>query len=100
MSPYRHLLLAVGALAGALAHAQTPTLTTALPSGDLVSLGTTISIDLSKHFAVPGVTGQVVQFDTALGKFNVEMLSSAAPINVANFLNYVQSSSYTNSFFH
>src|SRR4051812_29296979 len=100
MSPYRYVLLAVGALAAAFATAQTPTVTTALPSGNLVSLGTTISIDLKNHFAVQGVTGQVAQFDTALGKINVEMVASLAPINSANFLNYVQSSSYTDTFIH
>ena len=59
-----------------------------------------MSIDLRNYFAVPGVTGQVVQFDTVLGKFNAEMLASAAPKSVTNFLAYVGAKSYTSTIIH
>ena len=34
-----------------------------------------MTFDLRNFFTVPGVTGQVAQFDTVLGKFNVELLA-------------------------
>jgi cyclophilin family peptidyl-prolyl cis-trans isomerase len=77
-----------------------PTLLKPLPAQTLVTAGTTITIDLRDYFGLPGVTGQVVQYDTVMGKFNVELLASAAPQHVANFLKYVAAGSYSNSFFH
>lgn len=59
-----------------------------------------VSVDLRNHFEFPGVTGQLVQFDTVFGKFNVEMLPAAAPISVANFLGYVGRGDYTNTIIH
>src|SRR4051812_9046505 len=102
MSMHRRIFLIATMLFAAFASAQTvPTLPRTLPSGGtLVSLGTSASIDLRNYFGLPGVTGQIVQFDTVLGKFNVEVLANAAPQNAANFLNYVQAGSYTDNFFH
>jgi cyclophilin family peptidyl-prolyl cis-trans isomerase len=77
-----------------------PTALQPFPAQTLVTAGTTITIDLRDYFGLPGVSGQVVQFDTVLGKFNVELLANAAPKHVANFLQYVAAGSYTNSFFH
>jgi cyclophilin family peptidyl-prolyl cis-trans isomerase len=77
-----------------------PTLLKPLPAQTLVTAGTTITIDLRDYFGLPGVTGQVVQYDTVMGKFNVELLASAAPQHVANFLNYVQAGAYTAGVFH
>ncbi len=77
-----------------------PTALQPLPARTLVSAGTTITIDLREYFSLPGVTGQVVQYDTVLGKFNVELLANAAPQHVANFLKYVTAGSYSNTFFH
>ena len=56
-----------------------PTALQPLPARTLVSAGTTITIDLREYFSLPGVTGQVVQYDTVMGKFNVELLANAAP---------------------
>lgn len=77
-----------------------PTALQPLPARTLVSAGTTITIDLREYFSLPGVTGQVVQYDTVMGKFNVELLANAAPQHVANFLKYITAGSYSNSFFH
>lgn len=58
------------------------------------------TLDLKSYFGYTGVTGTIVQFDTDLGKFNVEMLYSAAPQSVANFLNYISNSAYNDTIFH
>jgi cyclophilin family peptidyl-prolyl cis-trans isomerase len=73
----------------------------AAPAPLSLTIGNAASqIDLATVFTVPGVTGQVVQFDTVLGKFNVETLFDAAPNHVTNFLTYVNAGDYTNTFFH
>ncbi|QYM78336.1 peptidylprolyl isomerase [Horticoccus luteus] len=58
------------------------------------------TLNLTSYFGYSGVTGTIVQFDTDLGKFNVELLYNAAPLSVANFLNYVSNSSYNDTIFH
>ncbi len=70
-----------------------PTVTTLVPGG-------TATIDLRPWLGVPGVNGQVMQFDTVRGTFNVELLANDAPRTVANFQNYVNRGAYTNSIFH
>ncbi len=87
---------------GVFARAQTtvPTATGSISTQTLSLGGAGASLDLRNVFTVPGVNGQLVQFDTVFGKFNVEMRADAAPQNVANFLNYVQSGAYANSVFH
>ncbi len=42
----------------------------------------------------------IVTVDTNLGNFQIELLPSAAPQTVANFLSYVDSGAYTNTIFH
>lgn len=37
---------------------------------------------------------------TALGDIGIELFDSAAPLTVANFMNYVNSGAYANSFIH
>jgi peptidyl-prolyl cis-trans isomerase A (cyclophilin A) len=44
--------------------------------------------------------GTVVHFDTSLGSFDVELYDSAAPVTVANFLNYVNGGQYQDTFIH
>lgn len=44
--------------------------------------------------------GTVVRFDTALGKFFVQLYNSAASNSVNNFLSYVNDNDYINSLFH
>lgn len=60
-----------------------------------------LTLDLRDYFFVPGLSGgPIVQFDTVFGRFNVELFSNVAPRHVANFLAYVESGVYTNSFIH
>jgi cyclophilin family peptidyl-prolyl cis-trans isomerase len=82
------------------AHATTPAATDALSARTFTVGDAGVTIDLRNHFGLPGVTGQLVQFDTVLGKFNIEMLADAAPISVTNFLGYVNRGNYTNSIIH
>lgn len=46
------------------------------------------------------VPNTIVEFDTSQGSFQVELFDSAAPNTVSNFLNYVSSGRYTDSFVH
>lgn len=92
------LLLAVFAAGRALA--TLPAVTTPLADRSFSPGGAAVTVDLREHFGLPGVTGQVVQFDTDFGKFNVELNATAAPVTVTNFLSYVNAGRYTNSFFH
>lgn len=82
------------------AQSTVPTLTATPAALNLPIGGASSSVDLTTVFSVPGVTGQVTQFYTAFGRFNIELLASAAPNHVANFLAYTNAGSYTNTFFH
>ena len=57
-------------------------------------------INLKKTFALQNVTGSLVRFATSEGNIDVELLASAAPASVANFLGYANAGSYNNSFIH
>lgn len=77
-----------------------PTVSAPIPPASIVA-NAGKAIDLRSHFAVTGITGQVVQFTTAgFGTFNVEMNSTVAPNTVANFLNYVNSNRFANTLVH
>ena len=41
-----------------------------------------------------------VRFNTTFGNIDVQLLTHEAPLNVANFMTYVNSGAYTNSVFH
>jgi len=101
MTSARLLALVLAATCSRLA-AQVPQLsaTLALPTPALAPGGGSVSIDLRNHFGFPGVSGPVVQFDTSLGRFNVELRSDAAPRHAANFLAYVQAGTYAGTFIH
>ncbi|MEY4487541.1 MAG: hypothetical protein RIQ79_49, partial [Verrucomicrobiota bacterium] len=83
-----------------LAQSSVPVVTSPPSALTLVVGDAASSVDLTTIFSVPGVTGQVVQFDTSFGKFNVELLASAAPNHVTNFLAYVNAGDYTDTCFH
>jgi cyclophilin family peptidyl-prolyl cis-trans isomerase len=85
-----------------VARAQLATVPTSLGTPPVTALapGGTATVDLKNWLVVPGVTGQVAQFDTVLGKWNAEILATAAPINSANFFRYVNAGSYANTFVH
>ncbi len=82
------------------AQATTPTATAPIAPATLAPGGPPTTVDLRNHFGLPGVTGTLVQFNTVMGRFNVELRADAAPRHVANFLSYVQSGAYSDSFFH
>jgi cyclophilin family peptidyl-prolyl cis-trans isomerase len=72
----------------------------AIPAVNLISSGVTATVDLSSHFSFPGLNGTLVEFDTVFGTFAVELYGDDAPINVALFLQHVNSGAYTNTFIH
>ena len=52
-------------------------------------------------FALPGISAATtVRLHTTLGIIDVELFDTAAPQTVANFMNYVNSGKYVNSFVH
>jgi cyclophilin family peptidyl-prolyl cis-trans isomerase len=96
------LSLVVGVLfSGLFAQAQTmPTATKPIGVQTLAVGAAPVSVDLRGVFSLPDVAGDVVQFDSVAGRFNVELRAAAAPRHVANFLDYVRSGAYANSFVH
>ena len=88
------LILALLAVETARVAASTPAISSPPAAQTLSAGGPAATIDLRNHFNLPGVTGQLVQFDTTLGRFNVELRADAAPKHVANFLAYVAARSY------
>jgi cyclophilin family peptidyl-prolyl cis-trans isomerase len=83
-------------------HAQStvPTLLQPMPSQALTPGGAPVTIDVRNYISLPGVSGEVVQVDTVLGRFNLELLANDAPRTVANFLNYISAGRYQNTFIH
>jgi cyclophilin family peptidyl-prolyl cis-trans isomerase len=51
-------------------------------------------------FLIPSHAGILAQFRTIFGDMDVELLEKDKPITVSNFLAYVQSGRYQNTFFH
>ncbi len=62
--------------------------------------GGPIEIDLTEHFDIDGVTGQIVELTYNLGVINLEMLPAAAPLNVENFLSYVDDDTFNDTIIH
>lgn len=62
--------------------------------------GSGTSIDLRTYFGLPDVTGQVVQFDTVMGRYNFEVFPTDTPLTAANFLGYVNRGAYNNTIIH
>jgi peptidyl-prolyl cis-trans isomerase A (cyclophilin A) len=56
--------------------------------------------DVPQSLASPSPGDSIVRFDTTLGSFDVELFNSAAPITVANFLDYVTSGRYEDTLVH
>ena len=96
------LLLALVSLLFALpAAAQTSLPTRSRPIPDQIVNRGAVQIDLTTHFGVPGVVGQVVQFNFgAQSRVNVEVLSADAPLNATNFLSYVSRNAYDGTILH
>lgn len=83
-------------------HAQstTPALTQPLPAQTFLPGAAATTLDLRSYFGLPGVSGQVAQVDTVLGRFNLELFSADAPRTVENFLNYISAGRYVNMLVH
>ncbi|MSU49625.1 MAG: hypothetical protein EXS37_11160 [Opitutus sp.] len=81
------------------AQSTVPIVTRPLPVQSL-ALGAGASVDLRNYFGLPDVIGQVVQFDTVLGRYNFELFTADAPLAGANFLNYVNRGTYNNTIIH
>jgi cyclophilin family peptidyl-prolyl cis-trans isomerase len=95
------VVLALLSLATLRAQTSVPTLVQPVPAQTIALGGAGATIDLRQHLALPGVVGrQFVQFETVVGRINVELRDDVAPRHVANFLAYVQASTYTNTFMH
>jgi cyclophilin family peptidyl-prolyl cis-trans isomerase len=50
--------------------------------------------------APPAAAGPMVRLDTVMGNIDLELLHEEAPLTVTNFLNYVVTDRYDDSFFH
>lgn len=51
--------------------------------------------------AFPAISSaSIVSMQTVLGEISIELYDSAAPLTVSNFMNYVNSGAYNNSFIH
>lgn len=60
-----------------------------------------IALTISLLLAIPGVAlSTVVRLQTSLGTIDIDLFDEGAPLTVANFLSYVNSGAYNNSFFH
>ncbi len=71
-----------------------------LPDRVLRPGGTQVSFDLDGFFDDTSVDGTVVEFDSVLGDFKIELLDSITPNTVANFLRYVDANRYDDVFAH
>lgn len=94
------LLLLGGAALSVSAQTGAPTINRVIAPQTLTPGGASTAVNLTDYFSLQGVTGQIAEFDTVLGKFDVELRADVAPQEVANFLGYVQRGDYANSFFH
>jgi len=73
------------------AAAQTSLPTRSRPIPDQIVNRGAVQIDLTTHFGVPGVVGQVVQFNFG---------AQSRPLNSANFLSYVGRNAYDGTILH
>lgn len=63
--------------------------------------GPWIKLAMALFLAAPAVGGATtVRMQTALGDFYIELFDGVAPLTVANFMTYVASGAYANSFIH
>lgn len=67
----------------------------------LAHLGALAALPASAALTTPTAsTGTMVRWLTNLGPIDLQLYDTAAPLTVANFLGYVRSGAYVNSFFH
>ena len=96
----RHLAPLLASALALCAQSTTPAVKQTPPAQSFTVGGGPAALDLRNYFELPGVTGQVAQVDTALGKFNLELFAADTPKTVANFLQYVDAGRYTNTIIH
>jgi len=58
------------------------------------------TIDLNTRFSDPDISGTLVRLDTNGGNIDVELFDDATPLTVNNWLQYVTSGLYDDTFFH
>jgi len=93
----------LGALAAALSFASAqsvPVATGPIPDQVGNTNGADLSIGLSSYFAIDGVSGDIMRFETIFGDLDVEMLDGAAPNHVVNFQGYAERGDYDDSIIH
>jgi peptidyl-prolyl cis-trans isomerase A (cyclophilin A) len=67
----------------------------------LIMAGTLIvTMNITHAATQTSSVNPIVEFDTSLGKFEVQLNPQAAPKTVANFLSYVNSGFYNGTIFH
>lgn len=93
------VLLLLALVRALQAQATVPTVAQAIPAQSLAEGGPAVLLDLRSHIIVPDVTGQIVQFETVLGRYNFELFADT-PLTTANFLTYVTSGAYNNTIIH
>ena len=94
-------LALVSVLIALPAAAQTSLPTRSRPIPDQIVNRGAVQIDLTTHFGVPGVVGQVVQFNFGpQSRVNVEVQSTETPLNANNFLSYVSRNAYDGTILH
>ncbi|MDP3072050.1 MAG: peptidylprolyl isomerase [Opitutaceae bacterium] len=95
------VLLCLFAVTSLRAQSGVPILLRPLPGQTMTTSTPPITIELTDYFGAPGIAGtRFVQYDTIFGLFGVELRTDFAPRHVTNFLNYVASGAYVNSFMH
>lgn len=101
MISLRRFISLAALLAGVqVAFAQTqPVVTQAIPAKTIQSGTLSATVDLREHFGLEGVSGTIVQFDTVMGKYNIELFDDT-PLTRANFLTYVEANQYNNTIIH
>jgi cyclophilin family peptidyl-prolyl cis-trans isomerase len=100
--PSPRLLIALASFAAFAVHAAAtpPAVSQVLPAISGSGSSPEFRADLKQHFTLPGVDGSIVQFQTSLGTFNVELFDQSKPITTTNFLNYVNSGRFDQTFIH
>lgn len=100
MTPNRRLAACLALLCGLVLSARgqlTPIITDGITPKASTPSGAVVTVDLRQHF---DLANPVVRFVTTSGAVLVEMLPDVAPLNVANFLSYVDSGAYNNTVIH
>ncbi len=101
MSRKAFLIAALLGTSSTLAVAQSlPATTNAIPDQEGNPNGAAVSVVLTNHFTIPGLSGDIMRFVTRFGSLDVEMLPAAAPNHVINFQGYAERGDYDNTIIH